>query len=105
MSMERGGSDTMNVWRQFPSRLDVFSREQRNRRMNLQLLRHGIGTRAAGKAAGLVLAAWMMGAGAVSGAQVATRTHLSVASETQGTTFSAKVGDAAGSPVSGGTVS
>jgi hypothetical protein len=95
----------MNVWRQFPSRLDVFLREQRNRRMNLQLLRHGIGTRATGKAAGFLLAAWMVGAGLGAGAQVATRTHLSVASDVHGSTFTAKVGDVAGNPATSGTVS
>src|SRR5271170_2362775 len=89
----------------FPLRLDVFSREQRTRRMNLQLLRHGIGTRAASRAAGFLLAAWMVGAGLGAGAQVATRTHLSVASEGHGTTFTAKVGDVAGNPATSGTVS
>jgi len=83
-------------------RLEVF-REQRILRMNLQLLRHGIGTRAASKAAGYLLAVWMVGLGAW--AQVATRTHVSVASETRGTTFTVKVDDVAGNPASGGTVS
>src|SRR5271154_200743 len=82
-----------------------FFREQRIRRMNLQLLRHGIGTRAASKAAGYLLAVWMVGAGPGAWAQVATRTHVSVESEARGTTFMAKVGDIAGTPANGGTVS
>jgi hypothetical protein len=73
--------------------------------MNLQLLRYGIGTRAASKAAGYLLAVWMLGAGLGAWAQVATRTHVSVASEARGTTFTVKVGDIAGTPASGGTVS
>ncbi len=73
--------------------------------MNLQLLRHGIGTRAASKAAGYLLAVWMVGAGLGAWAQVATRTHVSVVSEARGTTFTAKVGDVAGNPANGGTVS
>ncbi|HEX3472107.1 MAG TPA: Ig-like domain-containing protein [Silvibacterium sp.] len=46
--------------------------------------------------AGAALGAW---------AQVATRTHLSVASDGHGTTFTAKVGDVAGNPATSGTVS
>jgi len=70
--------------------------------MSLQLLKHGIGARAA-KAAGWVLAAWMVAAGA--GAQVATRVHFSVTGEGQRTTLTAKVADVAGNPASNGTVS
>src|SRR5271165_6033753 len=64
-----------------PAAAGRFFREQRIRRMNLQLLRHGIGTRAASKAAGYLLAVWMVGAGLGAWAQVATRTHVSVAAE------------------------
>jgi hypothetical protein len=46
--------------------------------------------------AGAALGAW---------AQVATRTHLSVASDGHRTTFIAKVGDVAGNPATSGTVS
>lgn len=70
--------------------------------MSLQLLRHVIGSRAA-KATGFFLAVWMVAAAA--GAQVATRTHLSVASLAQGVTFTAKVADVAGNPATSGTVS
>jgi len=70
--------------------------------MSLQLLRHVIGSRAA-KATGFLLAVWMVAAAA--GAQVATRTHLSVASLAQGATFTAKVADVAGNPATSGTVS
>ena len=70
--------------------------------MSLQLLRHGIGTRAA-KAAGFLLAAWMMAASA--GAQVATRTRLSVNPIGAGATLSAQVADVAGNPVTTGMVS
>ncbi len=73
--------------------------------MNLQLLRHRIGTRAASKAVGYLLALWMVGAGLSAWAQVATRTHLSVASETPGTKFTARVGDIAGNAANSGTVS
>jgi len=73
--------------------------------MNLQLLRHGIGTRATGKATGFLLAAWMVGAGLGAGAQVATRTHLLVASDAHGSTFTAKVDDVAGNPATSGTLS
>src|SRR5271168_1438659 len=83
----------------------TFFREQRIRRMNLQLLRHGIGTRAASKAAGYLLTVWMVSAGLSAWAQMATRTHVSVASETRGTTFTAKVGDIAGNPANSGSVS
>ena len=70
--------------------------------MSLELLRQGIGSRAA-KAAGLVLAVCL--AAATAGAQVATRTHLSVAQVGQGATFTAKVADVAGNPASNGSVS
>ena len=70
--------------------------------MSLELLRQGIGSWAA-KAAGLVLAVWLTAAAA--GAQVATRTHLSVAQVGQGATFSAKVADVAGNPATQGSVS
>ena len=70
--------------------------------MSLQLLRHVIGSRAA-KATGFLLAVWMVAAAA--GAQVATRTHLSVASLAQGATFTAKVADVTGNPATSGTVS
>lgn len=70
--------------------------------MSLQFLKHGIGTRAA-KAAGWVLA--VLTVAAVASAQVATRTHLSVAAEGQGATLTAKVADVAGHPASDGTVS
>ena len=70
--------------------------------MSLELLRQGIGSRAA-KAAGLVLAVCL--AAAAAGAQVATRTHLSVAQAGQGATFTAKVADVAGNPASDGSVS
>ena len=70
--------------------------------MSLQLLRHGIGSRAA-KAAGFLLAAWMVALSA--GAQVATRTQLSVAPLGQGATFTAKVADVAGNPATDGSVS
>ena len=73
--------------------------------MNLRLLRHGIGTRAASKAAGYLLGVWMVGAGLGAWAQVATRTHVSMAPEARGTTFTAKVGDIAGNPANSGTVS
>lgn len=70
--------------------------------MSLELLREGIGSRAA-KAAGLVLAVCM--AVAAAGAQVATRTHLSVAQLGQGATFTANVVDVEGNPASNGSVS
>jgi hypothetical protein len=70
--------------------------------MNLRLLRHVIGSRAA-KATGFFLAVWMVAAAA--GAQVATRTHLSVAPAGQGATFTAKVADVAGNPATDGAVS
>jgi hypothetical protein len=70
--------------------------------MSLQLLKHVIGSRAA-KATGFFLAVWMVAAAA--GAQVATRTHLSVASVGQGATFTAKVADVAGNPATAGAVS
>jgi Bacterial Ig-like domain (group 3) len=70
--------------------------------MSLQLLRHVIGSRAA-KATGFFLAVWMVAA--VAGAQVATRTHLSVASVGQGATFTAKVADVTGNPATAGAVS
>jgi Bacterial Ig-like domain (group 3) len=70
--------------------------------MSLQLVRHGIGTRAA-KAAGFLIAVWMLAA--TTGAQVATRIHLSVASEGQKATLTAKVADVAGNPATDGTVS
>src|SRR5579862_3872748 len=79
-----------------------FLREQRIPRMSLQLLRHGIGSRAA-KAAGFFLAVWMTAAAA--GAQVATRTHLSVAHVGPGATFTAKVADVTGNPATDGAVS
>jgi hypothetical protein len=70
--------------------------------MSLRLLRHVIGSRAA-KATGFFLAVWMVAAAA--GAQVATRTHLSVAAVGQGATFTAKVADVAGNPATDGAVS
>jgi len=70
--------------------------------MNLQLLRHGIGSRAA-KATGFLVVVWMLTAGA--GAQVATRTQLSVAPMGQGATFTAKVADVEGNPAKDGAVS
>lgn len=70
--------------------------------MSLQFLRHGIGSRAA-KAAGFLLAAWMVAVSA--GAQVATRTQLSVAPVGQGATFTAKIADVAGNPATDGSVS
>jgi hypothetical protein len=73
--------------------------------MILQLLRRGIGTRAAGTAAGFLLAAWMVGAGLSAGAQVATRTQVAVTPQAEGATFTARVVDAAGNPVNGGAVS
>ena len=105
MPVMRVGSDTMNVWRQFPSRLDVFLREQRNRRMNLQLLRHGIGTRATGKAAGFLLAAWMVGAGWAPGRKWPPGPIFRLRRNVHGSTFTAKVGDIAGNPATSGTVS
>jgi hypothetical protein len=83
-------------------RLEVSSREQRRQRMSLQLLRDGIGFRAV-KAAGVLLAVWMVAAGA--GAQVPTRTHVSVAAAGKGATFTATVADVAGNPATSGTVS
>jgi Bacterial Ig-like domain (group 3) len=73
--------------------------------MNLQLLKHGIGTRAAGKAAGFAFAVWMFGMGFGAWAQVATRTHLTATSEAQATTYTAKVSDVSGNPATTGTVS
>ncbi|HZD47200.1 MAG TPA: Ig-like domain-containing protein [Silvibacterium sp.] len=70
--------------------------------MSLQFVRHCIGTRAA-KVAGFLLAAWMVTAGA--GAQVATRTHLSINQAGAGATFTAQVADVAGDPAMDGTVS
>ncbi len=70
--------------------------------MSLRLLRHVIGSRAA-KATGFFLAVWMVAAAA--GAQVATRTHLSVSAVGQGATFTAKVADVAGNPATDGAVS
>jgi hypothetical protein len=72
--------------------------------MNLQFLRRGIGIRPA-KAAGLVLAVWLAGAGASVWAQMATRTHVSFAPIGNGATFTAKVGDITGHPATDGTVS
>src|SRR5271170_7122888 len=96
------GSDTMILWQAQRVCREVL-REQRIRRMNLQLLRHCIGARAASKVAGYLLAVWIVGAGLNAWAQLATRTHLSVTSEARGTTFTAKVGDIAGNPANGGT--
>jgi len=70
--------------------------------MSLELLRQGIGSRAA-KAAGLVLAVWLTAAAA--GAQMATRTQLSVAQDGHGAIFTAKVADVAGNPATSGAVS
>ncbi|MBV8113850.1 MAG: Ig-like domain repeat protein [Silvibacterium sp.] len=70
--------------------------------MALQYLRDGIGFRAA-KGAGVLLAVWMVATGA--GAQVATRTHVSVASAEKGATLTAAVADVAGNPAKSGTVS
>lgn len=70
--------------------------------MSLQLVRDGIGSRAA-KAAGILLAVWIVATGA--GAQVATRTHLSVAPAGKGATLTATVADVAGNPAKSGTVS
>jgi len=67
--------------------------------MSLQLVRDGIGS----KAACVLLAVWMMAA--VAGAQVATRTQVSVASAGNGATLTATVADVAGNPAKGGTVS
>jgi Bacterial Ig-like domain (group 3) len=81
---------------------DVFPREQRNLRMSLQFLRDGIGSRAV-KGAGVLLAVWMVAAGA--GAQLATRTHILVAPTGKGATLTATVADVAGNPAQSGTVS
>jgi hypothetical protein len=70
--------------------------------MALQFLRDGIGSRAA-KGAGVLLAVWMMAAGA--GAEVATRTHVSVTPAGTGSTLTATVADVAGNPATSGTVS
>jgi hypothetical protein len=91
----------MKPWRNFLC-ATTFLREQRTRRMSLELLREGIGSRAA-KAAGLVLAVWLTVAAA--GAQVTTRTHLSVAPVGQGATFTANVADVEGNPANSGSVS
>ena len=70
--------------------------------MSLQLVRRGIGSRAA-KAAGILLAIWTVAFAA--GAQLATRTHLAVAPAQKGVTLTATVADVAGNPAQGGTVS
>jgi hypothetical protein len=70
--------------------------------MSLQLVRDGIGSRAV-KAAGFLLAVWMIAAGA--GAQVATRTHVSVTLADKGATLTATVTDVSGNPAQNGTVS
>jgi hypothetical protein len=81
--------------------------------MNLQLLWHRNGTQAGMRPVGLVLAVWIAvcisGTASTAWAQQATRTQLSMNSETQGaggqTTLSANVAEVGGSPVTSGTVS
>ena len=70
--------------------------------MSLQSVRQRTGPRAA-KATGILLAVWMVVAGA--GAQLATRTHVSVASVDKGSTLTATVADVAGNPAKSGAVS
>jgi len=70
--------------------------------MSLQSVRQGTGPRAA-KATGILLAVWMVASGA--GAQLATRTHVSVAPADKGSTLTATVADVAGNPAKSGTVS
>ena len=70
--------------------------------MNLQLVRDGIGSRAA-KAAGVLLTVWM--AASLAGAQVATQIHLAISPAGKGATVTAAVADVAGNPAQQGTVS
>jgi hypothetical protein len=72
-------------------------KEQRIRRMNLQLLRHGMG-RLASLALAFSLAAQAQ-------AQVATHTQLTSAASGHAVTFTAKVSDIAGNPATDGVVS
>ncbi|WP_446744925.1 Ig-like domain-containing protein [Silvibacterium acidisoli] len=72
--------------------------------MILQFGKHGIGTRAAGKAAGFALAVGLLGMTCTAWAQVGTRTQVSVANDSKGTTFTAKVADVAGQSVTSGSV-
>src|SRR6185437_8557218 len=69
---------------------------ERIRRMNLQLLRHGIG-----RLAGLALAISLAG---LAQAQVATHTQLTSAAGEHGITYTARISDIAGNPATGGTV-
>lgn len=73
--------------------------------MILQFGKHGIGTRAARRAAGFALAVGLLGMTSSAWAQVATRTQVSVETDSKGTTFTAKVADAEGQPVTSGAVS
>src|ERR1700734_936510 len=76
-------------------------REQRIRRMNLQLLRHGIGRPILRWIAGLAFALSM----GIAQAQGATHTQLTVASGDHGITYTAHVNDIAGKPATDGVIS
>jgi hypothetical protein len=94
-------------WRQFHYLRLMFFPEKRTRRMNLQLLRHGIRTRTGLqtglRAAGFALASLMISTGLSAQTQVATHTQLSVARAKQ-VTLTAKVNAMTGSAASDGIV-